>query len=84
MSTFRKDATFVQFVTEIKQTGPDLVRLYYSIRINPDTGNVFDEVEEKEFSSIEDWAEFFLQEEDDDFGETFIKTGSKYYFDDEY
>jgi hypothetical protein len=54
----------------------------YSIHIDEDDGTVWDAVEDKTFNSLRDWAEFLVEQDNEDLYGGVSKIGSKKYFDD--
>jgi hypothetical protein len=70
-------------INDIRRLSPEELIELYGIDIG-ENGTVFDPTENQHFATLEQWAEYIAQQEDDNNYGTFIKRNGKGRFDDEY
>lgn len=80
MSKHHTSSTFARVHHDIKSMGIAELEETYGIEIGEE---VFDPAEMKSFPTLGAWADYVIEQEQAD-RTTFIKSGGKHYFDDEY
>ncbi|TFG98350.1 hypothetical protein E4H12_06300 [Candidatus Thorarchaeota archaeon] len=80
MSKHHTSSVFARVHHDIRRMLPAELEETYGIEIGDE---IFDPAEMKSFPTIEAWADYVIEQEKAD-QTTFIKSGGKQYFDDEY
>jgi len=83
MSKHHVSHTVVRVLNDVRNMPKQDLEELYGLEIRDD-GTVYDLAEFTEFASLQKWATFFAEQQEDENYSTFTKIGGKHAFDDEY
>lgn len=82
MSKYQVLHTHGKVLNDIRTMSKETLEEFYEITID-DNGTVYDLAESKQFSSIQEWAAFLAEQQDEEKYKKFEKKGGRYRFDDD-